>query len=622
MTIRFGRILSGMLSLILGACASMVLAQDAPTPTTPPVPSATTAPASPPQAPSREAQLETRLRGLEEMNRKILEQYQAMEKRHNERYDALSRQFQDLQKQVQVAAPATKPAADGDSDAGGDSGNGNGNGGDSDPDGDQNPEGPEGTIGRGTDSMGEEKRGGGAGGTDGDRVGSTPYTSRGVSDTAGGDTTRGGGPGRGAEGTIGRRGVAGDNRPVKVSVGNGLRFETDDEEFQLQFHNLTQAEYRFFPGIGGQSPLKDQFAVPRQRWYFTGRASKYVEYYTDVNRGYGALDILDAFINFNPDPRFQTRIGRFKTPTSYEYYQITEGDLIAPERSLFTSNLSGNREVGVMEHGQILDKTAEYSIGLFNGPRRSFTDFNSGLDLYTLFNIRPFQKSKELTALNFLNIGGEYDFGNEANPTVQPSILTTANDQSANTSTAVVRSLSPTFFAFNSNVVENGPRVHASAWLAWYYKSFNILAQYDGGFQDYSLVGARDSRVRVGQQGFFIQPYYFLTGEQIKRRVDIEPNKPLSIKNGKLVSIGAVEVHGRYSVLNLSENVFTHGLADPNLWSNHAQTFDVGFNWYPYKYTKIYFDWQHSIFGTPIYNGPGSRVTAIDLLWVRCQLFF
>jgi hypothetical protein len=68
------------------------------------------------------------------------------------------------------------------------------------------------------------------------------------------------------------------------------------------------------------------------------------------------------------------RVGRTKVPASYEYYQIAEGDLIAPERSLFTGNLSGNRQNGFMEHGRILGERAEYALGVFNGPRRSFQD--------------------------------------------------------------------------------------------------------------------------------------------------------------------------------------------------------------------------------------------------------
>ena len=111
-----------------------------------------------------------------------------------------------------------------------------------------------------------------------------------------------------------------------------------------------------------------------------------------INRGYGAIDLLDAFININFDRRIQFRIGsRFKTPTSYEYYQIAEGDLIAPERSIFIGNLAGNRQDGAMFHGQILEKTTEWAAGIFNGPRRSFQDFNNDKDLFLFWNICPFQ---------------------------------------------------------------------------------------------------------------------------------------------------------------------------------------------------------------------------------------
>ena len=55
----------------------------------------------------------------------------------------------------------------------------------------------------------------------------------------------------------------------------------------------------------------------------------------------------------------------------------------------------------------------------------------------------------------------------------------------------------------------------------------------------------------------------------------------------------------RYSMLELNRRVFTAGFADPNLWTNHTQMVDVGFNWYLNKSVKIYFDWEHAIFGSP-----------------------
>ncbi|MBV8611944.1 MAG: hypothetical protein JO034_31445 [Singulisphaera sp.] len=536
------------------------------------------------------------------MNQAILQQYETMERRQNQRYEKLSQEFKDLQERLKAESARRESAGDpaGDGDGGRPVAEGGARG-------TSGPEGTEGSIVR--DMLGGGSRG-------------TTEPPRGTAGRAG--TTPGGPIGpearRGPQGTISRA-REGPSLPGKVTVSRGFRFTSDDDEFQLVFHNLTQAELRNFPGAGDQSPLHTQFFIPRQRWYFLGRATKDVEFYTVINRGYGSIDLLDAFIDLKfLGPKAVLRAGRTKVPASYEYYMIAEGDLIAPERSLYTGNLSGNRQNGFMEHGRILDERAEYAIGLFNGPRRSFQDFNNSKDLFVFFNIRPFEKSERLKALNIMNFGGQYHFGSQNNP-LQPSILTTANDQSSTTSDVTVESLSPTFFQFNNNVVENGGLLHHAAWIAWYYKSFNLLVQYDGGYQDYAHANA-STRTRVSQTGYFAQVYYFLTGEQIKRRVDITPRRNFSIRNGRITGPGAIEVHARYSYLNIGHDVFTAGLADPNLWTNQAYAIDTGFNLYPNQYTKIYLDWQHSVFGNPVFNGLHASFREVNLVWLRFQVFF
>ena len=536
------------------------------------------------------------------MNEKLLQQL-----------NTLSRQYADLSQRV--ADPAVRSAEtqgpgtvggsagpQGPRTVGGPSGTGESGG--------QKDTGPEGTIGRGTDNSDRSVK------EEPEQVTSVP---------AGDGANVTGNKGRGAQGTIGR--VSDEEKPrgIKTTISNGLKWKSEDDEFQLTFHNLTQVESRNFPGLGGHSVLKDSFFIPRQRWYFTGQATKNVEFYTVINRGYGSLDLLDAFITLNYDPRARFRVGRTKTPTSYEYYQIAEGDLIAPERSLYTGNLSGNRQDGFMFLGQVLEKRAEYALGVFNGPRRSFQDFNNDKDLYAFFNVRPFEKNESLSALKYLNIGGEYDFGNESNP-VQPSSFRTANDQTTAASSVTLNTLSPSFLTFNNNVTENGFRQHYSAWLAWYYKSFNILAQFDGGNQAYST-GPNSTRVNVPIDGYFVQAYYFLTGEEITRRVDIKPLRNFAFSGGKLTGPGAVEIHSRFSALNVGNQVFHGGFADPNLWANTAYAIDTGANWYLNQYTKIYFDWQYSGFNQGIFNGSDAngktRLTRdTNLLWLRFQLFF
>ncbi|HMF38661.1 MAG TPA: porin, partial [Isosphaeraceae bacterium] len=63
---------------------------------------------------------------------------------------------------------------------------------------------------------------------------------------------------------------------------------------------------------------------------------------------------------------------------------------------------------------------------------------------------------------------------------------------------------------------------------------------------------------------------------------------------------------------------------DPNLWTNYTQMVDVGFNWYLNKGVKIYFDWEHAIFGNPVvYNtNTGRKSFNSDLFWFRFQYYF
>ena len=438
--------------------------------------------------------------------------------------------------------------------------------------------------------------------------------------------------------------------PVKVQFDEGIEFSSEDDEFKLNFHNLTQAEFRAFPSQN-QGTLKDQFFIPRQRWYFTGQTTKNVEFYTDVNRGYGSLDLLDAFLTLNvsqsltnrtaeeagtgaqgaegrstlnrargTDPRVRFRVGRMKTPYLYEYFSIAEGDLIAPERSLYAGNLAGNRQIGAMFLGDIFEDRVGYAAGIFNGPRRSFGDFNSDKDLFFYLNTRPFLHAESLPALKYLNLGGSVNGGTEDNST-QPTVFTTANDETS--SNAVATSLSPAFLTLNGNVLEQGKRVQYSGHLAYFYKSFMLLGEYGGGSAGYGFSGKPNSTTQIPLQGYMVQATYFLTGEQLTRRVNVvRPLHDFGFKNGRF-ALGAFEVHARFSELDLGKQIFAAGFADPNLWSNKASATDVGMNWYLNYYTKIYFDWQHSFFGEPVTSGSSNRLlSTTDLFWLRFQVFF
>ena len=56
--------------------------------------------------------------------------------------------------------------------------------------------------------------------------------------------------------------------------------------------------------------------------------------------------------------------------------------------------------------------------------------------------------------------------------------------------------------------------------------------------------------------------------------------------------------------------------------SNHAKLVDVGVNWYLNQFVKLVFDWEHAIFGSPVFSSTGQFQPSSDLFWFRTQLFF
>ena len=86
--------------------------------------------------------------------------------------------------------------------------------------------------------------------------------------------------------------------------------------------------------------------------------------------------------------------------------------------------------------------------------------------------------------------------------------------------------------------------------------------------------------------------------------------------------MGAWEPTARFSEVSLGRQVFSGGLADPNLWTNRAYLVDVGINWYLNKFVKVYFDWEHVMFGNPVSYAPGQFSKTNDLFWLRLQAWF
>jgi phosphate-selective porin OprO/OprP len=425
-----------------------------------------------------------------------------------------------------------------------------------------------------------------------------------------------------------------DGQPYSLDFKNGVLFKTNDGMFSLRINNLLQVDYRDFShtaqGVHTATSLQDNFTLARWWIYFTGNVTEYVDYQLvtaagAANSGIGPanINVLDAFLDFNPFGKdlkeyFQIRVGRFKTPYLYQFYKLSPMEFVTPELSMFSTNFTQNRQLGIMAHGLVFDKRVDYAAGIFNGTPNTLEVAHSDREGVVYLGLYPFVNDQD-SIFKHLVLVGSYAFG-EQNGLVAPAALGTAVPSNGPPNNLLI---SPTFLVFNPTTTQAGMHELWAFDLIWAIRSFNLYAEYTAGFQHYGLTTAPGKIFPVSLSGYSIAATYFLTGEEItpdRRRI-----KPLSPYNWQCGGCGAFEVFGRFSNLVLGSNVFTDKLANPDIFASSVNATDVGVNWYLNEYIKLIFDWQHAWFNheVSLTAAPGGNMTKQeDIFWWRFQLYY
>jgi phosphate-selective porin OprO/OprP len=406
---------------------------------------------------------------------------------------------------------------------------------------------------------------------------------------------------------------------LDTTFGPGFLFSSDDDRFSLAIHYESQVDGRAWhesvqiPGNGG-------VVLPRQRIFFTGNITRPIEYEFAVNRGVdGNVNVLNAILNFHFDDRFQVRVGRAFTPFTYDQYSVSNYWLIAPERSVFTINLSPNRQFGVMAWGYLFDKRFDYAAGFFNGSRNSFENPNNNLDFGGYVNARPFQNANFWPAIQFLNMGASITAGEQDQQPVPRFFRIGVNSPNS----AAPGSGNLPFLALDPSVREQGDRMHGAVHLANFHKGLSVIGEWQYGYGHYVDTAAGSPQVQVPFSGFYVGAAYLLTGEHVRRRARVTPLRSVSpSRKGDPRGIGAWELAARVAQLRIGDEVFQAGLSDPQIWSNSVYTTDLGVNWYLTEYVKIAMFWHRGTFGEPVQITPGRFQDTADMFWTRCQLYF
>ena len=411
-----------------------------------------------------------------------------------------------------------------------------------------------------------------------------------------------------------------DSRPAKAKFGPGFEIRSEDDEYILQFHNLTQFDYRgYFQGA--QNPVHDGFVIPRQWFMLSGRLGKPFGYFVSLANGFDTVSILDVFGDWNPSTQFNLRAGRFKTPFTYEFLVEPIQGLISPERSLFFNNFGQNRDDGVMAYGKLFNNTVDYATGVFNGDRNGQVPTHDAVFFSGLLNWRPFHNVTDSIFENF-NVGGSTYAGNSSN-LPQPVVYRTIVPMSGNNVAGIP------FLALNPNVRSQGMEAYWDLHAAWFYKQLAVIGEWGSGQQHLATTKDLNDRHAIPVQSYYVQAGYLLTGETRSAIGIVKPLHPFNLNQNQF-GLGAWELTGRYDYLNISKNVFTDKFADPNLWANSLFMTDIGMNWHLTQYVKMMFDWNHAEFNQPVTYQSGTTLKpdqqgkqkTSDMLWVRLQIFF
>ena len=405
--------------------------------------------------------------------------------------------------------------------------------------------------------------------------------------------------------------------PLRAVFEDGFSLKSADDQFQLRIRALTQIDGKAFSPTD-QDPARSGIYIPRFRIYFEGQVTDAFEYELSLQRSVeGQFDVLDANVNFVRSEQFQVRAGRALVPYSYAWYDHLEQYYITPERGLFALNFGLARQAGIFAHGKLRDQRLQYAIGATFGQLSGLADTNTTRDGVGYLNARPFLHSDRFSRLRFLNVGGSLAVGQQVYASsllpLRTSIQTSENDEAAQAASSI-------FLEFNTGVVARGQRLQGALHTALYSGPYSLEAEcYAGRFG--AAADPASASLGIPVFGYDVTVARFLTGETVEDRKSVAPLRPVT-KDG--AGWGALEVFGRYSQLRLGDQVFSAGLANPNDWTNNLGITDIGLNWYMSRFVRITFDWQHSMYATPVLLNEDQdlRSKTNDLFWVRCQLNF
>jgi len=412
--------------------------------------------------------------------------------------------------------------------------------------------------------------------------------------------------------------------PATVTLDDkGLHIKSPDGAYSVGIGALLQADGRFFLA-NDDYEASDTFLVRRFQPTLSGTLFGLADFKLTPDFGGGALQVMDAYVDFHPRSWLRFRGGKFKGTIGLERLQ-EDAALPLLERAL-DENLSSVREIGAELWGDVAGGLLTYAAGIVNGAPDNTnpdTDTDRAKDVQGRLLFQPF-KIERLRRYGDLGVGMAASTGNRKGklPTSSSSAVTGLGSYKTTGQL--------TFFSYDAPASDttgadttfaHERATHLNPQLYYYLGPFGLLAEWVWSRQG---VQKGNSTAVLTNQALHATASFVVWGDETYDGPT--PRRPF---NPSIGDWGALEIAARYTWLKVDPDTFGNSssggtqYADPSKSARQASSFGVGAGWILRRSVRAYLLYELTTFQ----GGAGSSGAVTDratenLLLARVQVSF
>ncbi|HYV19576.1 MAG TPA: porin [Verrucomicrobiae bacterium] len=375
--------------------------------------------------------------------------------------------------------------------------------------------------------------------------------------------------------------------PTVTAGREGIRIKSADGSSWIRVGGYLQVDGRFFTEDDDR-PVTNTWQLRRIRPIFEGSVSNRFDFRIMPDFGLGTTVLQDAYVGWRFGATSALRAGKTKVPFGLERLQSAQ-DMLFVERD-FVTNISPNRDIGLMLGGDPMEGLLNWSAGIWNGvPDGGSADLDTtnGKDGSARVFVQPFLRTAS-TAFRGFGIGVAATYGNSEGTPAAPGLPTyrTPGQQTLLTYRTDATATTPATAA--GTTVASGSRKRVSPQVYWSIGRFGLLAEAARSYQEVT----RDTSSTNLTADAWDATASFLLTDDVTSFKGVTPKKPF---DPDAHTWGAFELVARAGAQREDANAFPF-YSNPATSAEVARDRGFGANWYMSRNAKLMLDYIETRF--------------------------